>query len=879
MPELTSPEGFPTGAVRGVISMIKRLAKDYPDSLLVAIFDAPGRTFRDDLYADYKANRAATPNELKEQVGPIYEIIEAMGLPLIVEAGVEADDVIGTLAKQAENQAINVVISTGDKDMAQLVSEYVTLVNTMNDSVMDEAGVQKKFGVRPSQIIDYLALMGDTVDNIPGVPKVGPKTAAKWLNEYDSLENVIQQAGQIGGRVGENLRASLDQLPLSRQLTTIKCDVSLKEDISNLAYGEPDEKKINEIFTRLGFQSWLDRPEIPDKDLKGADATREPEITDYQTILDMESLKNWIDKLKSSDHFCFDTETTNLDYMKAELVGMSFSCKPGEAAYLPIAHDYEGAPMQVGLEEALSLIKPLMESDHLMKIGQNIKYDIGVLANYGIDVVPPYTDTMLQSYVINSVATRHNMTDLARYYLNRETIHFEDVCGKGAKQILFSQVLIEDATDYAAEDADVTLQLSEVFSESLSEEQALVSVLNDIEMPLVSVLATAERNGTLVDGDMLNRQSLELAERLEELTGRAWESAGEEFNLDSTKQLQTILYEKQGLPVLKKTPGGQPSTAESVLADLARDYELPEMILEYRSLAKLKSTYADKLPLQINPRTGRIHTSYHQAVTATGRLSSANPNLQNIPIKSVEGRRIREAFVAGSGKKIIAADYSQIELRIMAHLSKDEQLMRAFEEGVDVHSATAAEVFECSVLDVTDKERRSAKAINFGLIYGMSAFGLARQLGVSRAVAQDYIDLYFERYPGVANYMNESRAIAHDRGYVETVFGRRLYLPEIEAKHAQRRQAAERTAINAPMQGTAADIIKIAMCNVQAWLESEKFDAKMVMQVHDELVFEVEDMAVEALSGEVKKLMESAVVLDVKLEVDVGIGLNWGEAH
>ena len=879
MPELTSSDGQPTGAVRGVISMMRRLGRDYPGSLLVVVFDAPGKTFRDDLYSDYKANREAMPADLKEQIEPIHNIIEAMGLPLIMERGVEADDVIGTLARQAERASRKLVISTGDKDMAQLVSECVTLVNTMTDTVMDRDGVQDKFSVTPEQIIDYLALMGDTVDNIPGVPKVGPKTASKWLKEYGTLESIIENSDQIGGKVGENLRASLVQLPLSKQLTTIKCDVKLEAGLFDLELTAPDDKKLKEIFSRLGFKSWIDDAPIP----TGPDHSpilRESIPTSYETVLDKKTLKKWIKQLAEAGSFSFDTETTSLNYMVAELVGLSFSCKPGKAAYIPVAHEEEGVlAEQLLLEDVLYEIKPLLESQDFMKIGQNIKYDINVLANYGVEVSMPYVDTMLQSYVLNSVATRHNMDAMANYYLNRNTIHFEDVTGKGAKQIPFSQVPLEIASEYAAEDADVTFQLNQLLSKSLNEAKSLQVVLQEIETPLISVLATVERNGALVSGEMLNRQSVELGSRLEELRTMVWSMAGEQFNLDSTKQLQEVLYEKQGLPILKKTPGGKPSTAEPVLVDLARDYELPQAILEYRSLSKLKSTYADKLPLQINSESGRVHTSYHQAVTATGRLSSTNPNLQNIPIKTEEGRRIRKAFIAEKGNKLVAADYSQIELRIMAHLSKDEQLLKAFDEGIDIHRATASEVFGSAPEDVSDTDRRSAKAINFGLIYGMSAFGLARQLGVSRAVAQNYIDLYFERYPGVANYMNDSRVVAKEKGYVETVYGRRLYVPEISAKHAQRRQAAERTAINAPMQGTAADVIKLAMSNVQAWLTKSSVDAKMIMQVHDELVFEVAEADVEQLSIEVKKLMEGAVNLDVLLEVEIGTGDNWDEAH
>ena len=879
MPDLTSAEGAPTGAVRGVISMIRRLSADYPGSLLVVVFDAPGKTFRDALFSDYKANRESMPEDLREQIDPIHQIIKAMGLPLIMESGVEADDVIGTLAKQAEVASKPLVISTGDKDMAQLVSEHVTLVNTMTDTTMDAKAVVDKFGVAPGQIIDYLALMGDAVDNIPGVPKVGPKTAAKWLNQYDTLEAVMENAEEIGGKVGENLRASLNQLPLSKKLTTIKCDVELEDSLFELKAKDPDTAKLVQIFTKLGFKSWLE--EQPDSNSQIHASPPKPVVqAKYETVLDEKTLSKWVSKLMKSEVFSFDTETTSLDYIEAELVGISFGVEPGRAVYIPIGHlEGDAKKNQLPLDMVLREIKPLLESKDRVKVGQNLKYDVNVLSNYGINVAPPYIDTMLQSYVLNSTATRHNMDDMARHYLGRETIHFEDVAGKGAKQKLFSEVSIEAASEYAAEDADVTLQLHQELSGSMAKAPSLEKVLDEIEIPLISVLAKVERNGALVDANMLLAQSEELGDRLSGIRDSVWSIAGEEFNLDSTKQLQEILYEKQGLPVLKKTPGGKPSTAEPVLVDLARDYDLPAAILEYRSLSKLKTTYADKLPLQINEKSGRIHTSYHQAVTATGRLSSTNPNLQNIPIKSEEGRRIRQAFVPKAGSKIIAADYSQIELRIMAHLSKDEQLCRAFHEGIDVHRATAAEVFGSPPEAVSDEERRSAKAINFGLIYGMSAFGLARQLGVSRAVAQNYIDVYFDRYPGVAEYMAYSRSGAKEKGFVETVFGRRLYVPEIEAKHAQRRQAAERTAINAPMQGTAADVIKIAMCNVQKWLDDCDINAKMIMQVHDELVFEVETSHVDAVSSRVKELMETAVELDVHLEVEVGIGDNWDQAH
>lgn len=883
LPDLRSTSGHPTGAIRGVISMLRRLAKDYPDSPLAVVFDAPGRTFRDDMFDEYKANRSAMPDDLREQIAPIHEMIRAMGLPLISVEGVEADDVIGTYAAQATALERQTVISTGDKDMAQLVTPFVTLVNTMTETTMDADGVREKFGVGPELIVDYLALMGDTVDNIPGVPKVGPKTAAKWLNEFGSLDELMAKAGEVKGKVGENLRDSLEQLPLSRALTQIKCDVALPLTFAELVPTQPDTGTLSHFFREFEFKSWqqeLDAPHV-----SAPKATEEPgdfppaPPTDYDLIVDEQHLSQWIALLEEAPLIAVDTETTSIDYMKAELVGFSFAVAPGRAAYLPVAHDYPGAPDQLSLETALQALRPVLENSAIAKVGQNLKYDMSVLARYGVAIKGQLHDTMLQSYVLNSVATRHNMDALAGFYLDRKTIHFEDVAGKGVKQLTFNEVPLETAGDYAAEDADVTLQLHHCLFPRLQASEGLLSVYNDIDMPLVAILSAVERQGTLVDGRMLKQHGAELADRLKELTQEVWSLAGETFNLDSPKQLQTILYEKMGLPVLKKTPGGQPSTAESVLADLAQDYELPQMVLTYRSLAKLKSTYADKLPLDIHPDTGRIHTSYHQAVAATGRLSSSNPNLQNIPIRSAEGRRIRQAFVAPAGNVILAADYSQIELRIMAHLSSDEGLTQAFAENQDIHRATAAEVFGLAPEEVEDDQRRSAKAINFGLIYGMSAFGLAKQLSISRGLAADYIDRYFARYPGVLSYMDETKALAADQGYVETAFGRRLYLPEINAKAVPRRQAAERTAINAPMQGTAADIIKLAMMSVQDWLPLSGLDARMIMQVHDELVFEVAEVDAEALNAGVIERMAGAASLNVPLVVDTGIGANWDEAH
>lgn len=883
LPDLRSTSGHPTGAIRGVISMLRRLAKDYPTSPLAVVFDAPGKTFRDDMYDQYKANRSTMPDDLREQIAPLHEMIKAMGLPFIMVEGVEADDVIGTYAAQATASQKHTVISTGDKDMAQLVTPFVTLVNTMTETTMDADGVEEKFGVKPEQIVDYLALMGDSVDNIPGVPKVGPKTAAKWLNQYGSLDELMANADEVKGKVGENLRNSLEQLPLSRALTQIKCDVDLPLHFADLVPAEPDLTVLGRFYREFEFKSWLEEVNSADAAIDAAsaeEASPPAQVeTDYDLILNEAQLSEWVQRLSDQELIAVDTETTSINYMDAELVGFSFAVSPGRAAYLPVAHDYPGAPDQISLATAIEALRPVLENPKIAKVGQNLKYDMSVLARYGVAIEGPIHDTMLQSYVLNSVATRHNMDALASYYLDRKTIHFEDVAGKGAKQLTFNQVPLETAGDYAAEDADVTLQLHHCLYPQLQAQPSLSRVYSDIDMPLVRILSEVERRGTLVDGRMLKQHGAELADRLNELTQEVWALAGENFNLDSPKQLQVILYDKMGLPVLKKTPGGQPSTAEPVLVDLAQDYELPEKILTYRSLAKLKSTYADKLPLDINRETGRIHTSYHQAVAATGRLSSSDPNLQNIPIRNAEGRRIRQAFVAPPGHVVLAADYSQIELRIMAHLSADHGLTQAFAENQDIHRATAAEVFGLAPDDVADEQRRSAKAINFGLIYGMSAFGLAKQLNISRGLASDYIDRYFDRYPGVLRYMEETKAVAAEQGFVETVFGRRLYLPEINAKAVPRRQAAERTAINAPMQGTAADIIKLAMIAVQEWLPSSGLDARMIMQVHDELVFEVAEVDVEALDSGVTQRMSDAAALNVPLVVDTGVGENWDQAH
>ncbi len=879
LPDLRNSKGEATGAIRGVISMIKKLEKDFPESLVVVVFDAPGRTFRDDLYEDYKANRSSTPDDLKEQIQPIKDLVVAMGFPLICMEGVEADDVIGTYALLASKAGQTVIISTGDKDMAQLVNQSVTLVNTMTETMMDRDGVIEKFAVPPELIIDYLALMGDTVDNIPGVPKVGPKTAAKWLNEFGSLESLIDRAAEIKGKVGENLRNSLEQLPLSKALTTIKTDVEVPISLKDLKKDPADRDLLLKEFDRLEFKGWLAELEGGQNEGENAQPPQAIDEKSYELITSIERLEEWVNRLSSASFFAIDTETTSIDYMSAKLVGVSFAVGVGDAAYLPLAHDYVGVPAQVDFDKAIKALKPVMENESIAKVGQNLKYDLSVLASYGLTLKGELYDTMMESYVLNSVATRHNMDALARHYLDIATTSFEDVAGKGASQLTFNQVPLDVARDYAAEDADVTYRLHQALWPLIEREPKLLHIFREVEMPLVRVLSKIERQGALLDPGLLNKQSSELGRRIEELKDAAWSSAQEEFNLDSPKQLQEIFFEKQGLPVLKKTPGGKPSTAEPVLVDLARDYELPALILEYRGLAKLKSTYTDKLPKDINTDSGRVHTSYHQAVTATGRLSSSDPNLQNIPIKTAQGRKVRAAFVAPEGKKILAADYSQIELRIMGHLSGDEGLLQAFSEGLDVHSFTASEVFNVEIQSVTEDQRRSAKAINFGLIYGMSAFGLAKQLDISRALAQDYIDSYFSRYPKVLDYMEQTKEQASKLGYVETVFGRRLYLPEINAKQVMRRQAAERTAINAPMQGTAADIIKKAMLEVDGWLGRTNVDCRMIMQVHDELVFEVAESDIDEVESEVENLMSQSASLDVPLTVSVGRGDNWEEAH
>ena len=885
LPALSGPEGQPTGAIHGVLNMVRKLFESYQPELCAVVFDAPGKTFREGIYNDYKANRPAMPDDLRSQIEPLQEMIRAQGLPLLVIPGVEADDVIGTLTRRAVAVGLPVLISTGDKDLTQLVGEQVTLLDTMQDVVTDAKRVQEKFGVPPERIADFLALVGDTVDNIPGVPKVGPKTAAKWLSDYGSLEGLMEHADQIAGKAGENLRAHLPQLPVNKDLATIRCDLDLDLGPRDLKPVEPDRGRLRELYTTFGLGTLMRRLSREDEEAAKAEtgAGDPPPAAaaqaDYHTLLDQEAFEQWHARLEQAELFAFDTETTSLDYMQARIVGVSFAVEPGQAAYLPLAHRYVGAPEQLDRERCLARLRPLLEDPARAKVGHNLKYDMSVLANHGVALAGVRHDTMLESYVLNSTATRHDMDSVAFKYLGHQTIHYEDVAGKGAKQLSFDQVPIEQAGPYAAEDAEVTLRLHQTLWPRLSETGRLRELLETIEIPLVPVLSRIERTGVLVDAELLRAHSGELARRLAELEQEAHELAGQPFNLGSPKQLQEILYDKMRLPVTAKTPKGQPSTAEDVLQELALLYPLPAKILEHRALAKLKSTYTDKLPLQLDPDTGRVHTSYHQAVASTGRLSSSDPNLQNIPVRSEEGRRIRQAFIAPAGSRILAADYSQIELRIMAHLSGDQSLLGAFAQGLDIHRATAAEVFGVSPDQVEGEQRRRAKAINFGLIYGMSAFGLARQLGISREEAQEYVALYFQRYPGVREFMERTRAQAHEDGFVETVYGRRLYLPEINSRNNARRQAAERTAINAPMQGTAADIIKRAMISVDAWLRESQVDARMVMQVHDELVLEVAEDAVEEVGRTLRQRMEAAADLSVPLVVDVGVGANWDEAH
>ncbi|TKJ11157.1 DNA polymerase I [Halomonas sp. 15WGF] len=900
LPPLTTSNGQPTGAVKGVLNMLKRLMKDYPDSPMAVVFDAPGKTFRDELYSDYKAHRPPMPDDLRSQIEPLHACVKALGLPLLCIEGVEADDVIGTLAHQATQAGRDAVISTGDKDMAQLVNGHITLVNTMKEETLDEAGVEEKFGLPPALIIDFLALMGDKVDNIPGVPGVGEKTAIGLLQGMggglDTIYGDLERVTTLGFRGAKTLPKKLEehreQAFLSYQLATIKTDCDLPVGLDDLDIAHPDREALVELYKQMEFKQWL--AELLEGNDEGVDdvAGGEPvsETTDSTTetapterhdhvITEQAELEAWLERLNEAERFCFDLETTSLNYMDAEIVGIGVSLEAGEAAYIPVAHDYLDAPQQLDRKAVLAALKPLLEDPAKTKIGQNLKYDISVLANYDISVVGPFADTMLASYVLNSTATRHDMDSLALKYLGEKTISFEEIAGKGAKQLTFNQIALEQAAPYACEDVDITLRLQDTLRPQVEREGRLAEVLDHLELPLISVLSRIERNGVAVDAERLYEQSQQLEQRIRELESEAFELAGREFNLGSPKQLGQILFEEQKIPVIKKTPKGAPSTAEAVLEELALDYPLPKVIMQHRGLAKLKSTYTDKLPRLLNKKTGRVHTSYHQAVTATGRLSSSDPNLQNIPIRTEEGRKIRQAFVARPGYRIVAADYSQIELRIMAHLSEDKGLLEAFAEGRDIHTATAAEVFGTSLEKVSGDQRRSAKAINFGLIYGMSAWGLARQLRIDRSQAQTYIDRYFDRYPGVARYMDRIRTQAAEDGFVETVMGRRLYLPEIHSQNRNRRQGAERTAINAPMQGTAADIIKQAMIDVDVWLAEGEFDALMVMQVHDELVFEVAEAQVERFIEQVQTRMQAAASLSVPLIVEAQSGANWDEAH
>ncbi|MFK8332006.1 DNA polymerase I [Pseudomonas sp. BJa5] len=899
LPPLTTSKGMPTGAVKGVLNMLKSLRKQYPDSLFAVVFDAKGGTFRDEMFAEYKANRPSMPDDLRVQIEPLHASVRALGYPLLCVEGVEADDVIGTLARSSAAAGRPVIISTGDKDMAQLVDGHITLVNTMTGSVLDVPGVHEKFGVGPEHIIDFLALMGDKVDNIPGVPGVGEKTAVGLLTGiggglrdlYENLDKVPGLAIRGAKTLPAKLEEHRDAAFLSYELATIKVDVPLEVEVDALVCGEPDRDALLALYTEMEFKSWIDEVQRDAKRAGQEIVADEPQETveaKYETILDQARFDAWLEKLRAAPLFAFDTETTGLDAQQAQLVGLSFAVQAHEAAYVPLTHSYMGVPEQLDRDSVLLALKPLLEDPNKLKVGQNAKYDMNILANCaiggdianGIQMRGVAYDTMLESYVLDSTATRHDMDSLALKYLNHTTIGFQDIAGKGAKQLTFDQITLEQAGPYAAEDADVTLRLHQVLQQKLAKVPSVLPVLNDIEIPLVPVLAKIERQGALVDAKLLGVQSVELGDKLVELEREAFEIAGEEFNLGSPKQLGVILYEKLGMPVLNKTAKGQASTAEAVLAELAdMDFPLPKVLMQYRSLSKLKSTYTDRLPEQINPRTGRIHTSYQQAVAATGRLSSSDPNLQNIPIRTAEGRRIRQAFIAAPGYKLLAADYSQIELRIMAHLAKDEGLLHAFRNNLDVHRATAAEVFGVELADVTTDQRRSAKAINFGLIYGMSAFGLAKQIGVDRKQSQAYIDRYFARYPGVLAYMERTRAQAAEQGFVETLFGRRLYLPDINAKNPALRKGAERTAINAPMQGTAADIIKRAMVAVDNWLTESGLDARVILQVHDELVLEVREDLVEQVREQIRPHMSNAAQLDVPLLVEVGVGANWDEAH
>ena len=906
MPDLRNSQNEPTGAIQGVLNMLRRLHKDYPSDYSACVFDAKGKTFRDDIYPEYKANRASMPDELRAQIEPLHEAIKAMGWPLIMESGVEADDVIGALAKQAEREGVRVIISTGDKDISQLVNEHITVVNTMRDAfrrvddVLDIAGVEKKFGIPPRLIIDYLVLIGDTSDNVPGVEKVGPKTAVKWLQEYGSLDNIVANADKIGGVVGENLRKALPWLPTARELITIRCDVGIQEHLSDLAPQSMNKAKLAELFERFEFKSWrreLDgmgdqqAPSNP-KAMPTSSSVQSTDTVDmfavtqhavntrrqYETLLTSAQLDSWLAKLASAPLICFDSETTSLDPMTAKIVGLSFSVEAGSAAYLPLMHDYFDAPVQLNFAECLAKIKPILENPTIKKVGQNLKYDQHVLANHGIAINGIAHDTLLQSYVFESHKS-HGMDALSERHLGFKPISFEEVAGKGAKQVTFSQVTVETAAEYAAEDADITLQLHQAMYPQVAADNKLDYIYSHIEMPSSKALFNIERNGVLIDRAMLASQSNEIGNKLIALENQAYELAGQPFNLASPKQLQEILFDKLGIKPTKKTPSGAPSTDEDVLQELALDHPLPKVLLEYRGLAKLKSTYTDKLPRMINASTGRVHTSYNQAVAITGRLASSDPNLQNIPVRSAEGRRIREAFIAPAGSVIVSADYSQIELRIMAHLSQDAGMLKAFANNEDIHRHTAAEIFGVELTEVDSEQRRYAKVINFGLIYGMSAFGLAQNLNIDRASAQSYIERYFARYPGVRDYMQSTRDMAKQRGYVETYFGRRLWVPEINSPNGMRRAGAERAAINAPMQGTAADLIKLAMIAVDQWLDVAKLQTKLIMQVHDELVLEVPEAELAVVKAKLTELMQGVAQLSVPLLVEVGVGKNWESAH
>ncbi len=890
LPDLRNSRQEPTGAIYGVLNMLRKLHKEFPSDYSACVFDAKGKTFRNDLYPEYKANRSAMPEDLVAQIKPLHEAITAMGWPIIIKEGVEADDVIGTLCKEATQNQFNVVVSTGDKDLAQLVNEHVTLINTMSNEKLDIEGVKNKFGLLPNQIIDYLTLIGDTSDNVPGVEKVGPKTALKWLNEYHTLDNIVANASQFSGVVGENLRKALDWIPKAKDLITIRCDLDIDKNWNNLKPKAQDQFALENLYQRFEFKNWLN--EIKDGAHKENNSSyvsaekisiKSPSQfiskIKYDTIFDETLLNGWLKKVKEKSYLCVDTETNSLDPMQAKIVGISMAVTPGEAAYIPLAHDYPGTAKQLSLDHTLSLLKPILEDEQIKKIGQNIKYDSHVFLNHGIHLKGIQHDTMLQSYVTESHQS-HGMDNLSLRHLGHTCVSYEEVAGKGVNQLKFNEVDIDIASNYSSEDADITLQLNQFFNPAIDNETSLKFIYEKIEMPTLEVLLKIERNGVLIDDKKLNVQSHEIGKKILLLEEEAYQLAGQPFNLASPKQLQDILFNKLGIKPLKKTPSGAPSTDEDVLQELALDYPLPKLLLEHRSLSKLKSTYTDKLPKMINPSTGRIHTSYNQAVAITGRLASSDPNLQNIPIRTLEGRKIREAFIANQDSAILSADYSQIELRIMAHLSQDKRLLDAFKNNEDIHKSTAAEIFNCDLNAVSQEQRRYAKVINFGLIYGMSVFGLSKSLGIERSAASNYIETYFARYPGVKRYMEDAKLFAKDKGYVETFFGRRLWIPEINGSNGIRRAAAERAAINAPMQGTAADLIKLAMIAVDQWLTSRKdLKTKMIMQVHDELVFEVPNNEIEILQKELPILMEGVAKLDIPLIVDIGVGLNWDAAH